>query len=176
MADPQTAIFAGGCFWCLEAVFDRVIGVTGVTSGYAGGQVAKPTYEQVCDGTTGHAEVVKVDFDAATISYRDLLNIFFAIHDPTTKDRQGNDVGTQYRSAVFYLNEEQRQTAEAVIADLAAQFPAPIATAVQPAPEFYPGEKYHQDYFTNNPNQPYCQAVVAPKVKKFLKTFADKAK
>jgi peptide-methionine (S)-S-oxide reductase len=165
----ELATLAGGCFWCLEAVFDELQGVTDVVSGYAGGQVARPTYEQVCSGRTGHAEVVQIRFDPQQVSYRDLLNIFFSIHDPTTRNRQGADVGTQYRSAIFYHSEAQRAEAHAVITELnAAQLWAnPIVTEVVPLTEFYPAEDYHQEYFANNASQPYCRAVVAPKVAKF---------
>ncbi len=172
----QTAIFAGGCFWCLEAVFQRVTGVESVESGYMGGTVDNPTYRQVCGGDTGHAEVVRVTFDPRQVSYHDLLAVFFAIHDPTTPDRQGNDVGTQYRSAVFYLSEEQREQAELAIAEVEAsgEYADPVVTEVEPAGRFYPAEDYHQNYFNQNSSQPYCQYVVAPKVQKFLKLFAGK--
>lgn len=174
----QTAILAGGCFWCLEAVFDDLKGVQSVESGYAGGHVPNPTYKQVCTGSTGHAEVVRVTFDPQVISYRDLLRVFFAIHDPTTLNRQGNDVGTQYRSAIFYLDEEQKRAAEEVIAELTAAqlWPNPIVTEVTPFDAFYMAEDYHQEYFANNPFQPYCMAVVAPKVAKFRKQFVDRLK
>lgn len=178
MAESQTAVFAGGCFWCLEAVFQRVNGVQSVESGYMGGQAKNPAYREVCSGTTGHAEVVRVTFDPAEVSYEDLLEVFFAIHDPTTLNQQGNDVGTQYRSAVFYSTEEQRRQAEKAIAQLedAHIWPDPVVTAVQPAGPFYRAEDYHQDYFVSNPGQPYCQFIVAPKVRKFLKTFPQRAK
>lgn len=174
----QTAILAGGCFWCLEAVFDDLKGVQSVESGYSGGHVPNPTYKQVCTGSTGHAEVVRVTFDPQVISYRDLLRVFFAIHDPTTLNRQGNDVGTQYRSAIFYLDEEQKRAAEEVIAELTAAqlWPNPIVTEVTPFDAFYMAEDYHQEYFANNPFQPYCMAVVAPKVAKFRKQFVDRLK
>lgn len=174
----QTAILAGGCFWCLEAVFDDLKGVQSVESGYAGGHVPNPTYKQVCTGSTGHAEVVRVTFDPQVISYRDLLRVFFAIHDPTTLNRQGNDVGTQYRSAIFYLDQEQKRAAEEVIAELTAAqlWPNPIVTEVTPFDAFYMAEDYHQEYFANNPFQPYCMAVVAPKVAKFRKQFVDRLK
>ncbi len=178
MPDLQTAVLGGGCFWCLEAVFDRVQGVASVESGYMGGQRERPTYQQVCSGATGHAEVVRVTFDPAQIAFPDLLDVFFAIHDPTTLDRQGNDVGTQYRSVIFYANEEQRRAAEAKIRQLTAEcaFRDPIVTALQPAAAFYLAEDYHQEYFANNPRQPYCQFIVAPKVRKFLEKFGDKQK
>lgn len=174
----QTAILAGGCFWCLEAVFDDLKGVQSVESGYSGGHVPNPTYKQVCTGSTGHAEVVRVTFDPQVISYRDLLRVFFAIHAPTTLNRQGNDVGTQYRSAIFYLDEEQKRAAEEVIAELTAAqlWPNPIVTEVTPFDAFYMAEDYHQEYFANNPFQPYCMAVVAPKVAKFRKQFVDRLK
>ena len=177
-SNTQTAVLGGGCFWCLDAVFRGLNGVTSVESGYAGGSVANPTYDAVCSGRTGHAEVVKVTFDPAVLTFRDLLTVFFTIHDPTTKDRQGNDVGTQYRSVVFCETPEQRADAEAVIADLAAQklWRDPIVTEIAPRATFYPAETYHQDYFTRNGAQPYCQIVVAPKVAKFRKAFADRLK
>jgi len=175
---PEIAILGGGCFWCLEAVFDRLDGVKSVESGYMGGHVENPSYQQVCGGNTGHVEVVRVTFDPAELSYRDLLEVFFTIHDPTTLDRQGNDVGTQYRSVIFYTSEEQRRTAEQVITELnaARHWPGPIVTRVKPAKQFFEAEDYHQEYYANNPNQPYCQFVVAPKVKKFQEKFAEKMK
>lgn len=174
----QTAILAGGCFWCLEAVFDDLKGVQSVESGYSGGHVPNPTYKQVCSDTTGHAEVVRVTFDPEIISYRDLLKVFFAIHDPTTLNRQGNDIGTSYRSAIFYLDEEQKRTAEEVIRELtdAKLWPNPIVTEVTKFDAFYLAEDYHQEYFANNPFQPYCMAVVAPKVAKFRKQFVERLK
>ncbi len=174
----ETATLAGGCFWCLEAVFDDLKGVESVESGYAGGHVDKPSYRDVCTGMTGHAEVVQVRFDPEVLSYRDLLNVFFAIHDPTTMNRQGADVGTQYRSAIFYHSDEQKLTAEALIQDLSQQhiWDAPIVTEVAPFERFHPAEEYHQEYFARNPLQPYCMAVVAPKVSKFRKHFMDKLK
>jgi peptide-methionine (S)-S-oxide reductase len=170
------ATLAGGCFWCLEAVFERVQGVERMHSGYAGGTVPNPTYEQVCSGATGHAEVVQVVFDPRVLSYRDILEIFFAIHDPTTPDRQGHDVGTQYRSAIFYHSEAQRAEARAAIAELDTEgiWDAPIVTQVVALEEFWPAEAYHQEYFRRNPAQPYCQAVVAPKVAKFRQRFAHR--
>ncbi len=174
----ETAVLGGGCFWCLEAVFDQLEGVQAVESGYAGGRAANPTYEDVCSGETGHAEVVKIDFDPAVLSFRDLLKIFFSIHDPTTKDRQGNDVGTQYRSVIFPQSESQRQDAQAVIAELfkAKLWDKPIVTEIAAAAPFYPAERYHQEYFTRNGRQPYCQLIVAPKVAKFRKEFIDRLK
>src|SRR5690242_6485208 len=174
----QTATLAGGCFWCLEAVYDEIKGVQGVESGYAGGHMDNPSYRVVCNGDTGHAEVIQVHFDPNVVSYRDLLNVFFAIHDPTTLNRQGADVGTQYRSAIFYHDDEQKKTAEQVIAEITAAhvWDAPVVTEVAPLEVFYPAENYHQNYFENNPTQPYCRAVVAPKVSKFRKHFLDKLK
>ncbi len=173
MAARETATLGGGCFWCLEAVFDEVRGVTDVVSGYTGGGGTNPpTYEQVCSGRTGHAEVVQVEFDPAEIAFREILEIFFAIHDPTTLNRQGNDVGTQYRSAIFYHSEEQRRIAREVIAGIGRG--QTIVTEVAPAPVFYPAESYHQDYYKNHPEQGYCAFVVGPKVSKFRKTFADR--
>ncbi|NTU79869.1 MAG: peptide-methionine (S)-S-oxide reductase MsrA [Chloroflexales bacterium] len=180
MTNPQreVATLGGGCFWCLEAVFDQLDGVTDVVSGYAGGHVDNPTYKQVCDGSTGHAEVVQVSFDPARISFRQVLEVFFSIHDPTTLNRQGNDVGTQYRSAIFYHSPEQQQIASELIGELQAQgaWPRPIVTEVTAAGRFYPAEDYHQEYFAHNGRQPYCQMVVAPKVTKFRKQFAAKLK
>jgi len=171
----QTVTLAGGCFWCLEAVYDEIKGVQGVESGYAGGHVDNPTYRAVCNGDTGHAEVVQVHFDPNVVSYRDLLNVFFAIHDPTTLNRQGADVGTQYRSAIFYHDDEQKKIAEELIKDLNAQkiWDKPIVTKVEKLDKFYMAEDYHQEYFARNPYQPYCMAVVAPKVSKFRKHFLE---
>ena len=179
MSDGQTkelATLAGGCFWCLEAVYKELRGVERVVSGYAGGHVSNPTYREVCEGTTGHAEVVRITFDPSKVSYRELLEVFFTIHDPTTLNRQGGDVGSQYRSAVFYHTPEQRETAEQVIAEMTAAgvWDSPIVTEVTPLDKFYPAEDYHQDYFEKNPTQPYCTAVVAPKVSKFRKLFLDR--
>jgi peptide-methionine (S)-S-oxide reductase len=172
----ETATLAGGCFWCLEAVFARLWGVDKVQSGYMGGQTPDPDYRSVCTGATGHAEVVQVKFDPATIRFDDLLEVFFAIHDPTTLNRQGNDVGTQYRSAIFYHSPEQKAAAQAAIAREQANWPDAIVTEVVAAGRFYPAEDYHRDYYANNPYQPYCQFVVAPKVRKALDKFADKMK
>jgi len=170
----EVAVLAGGCFWCLEAVFDQVTGVSDVVSGYAGGTNVDPTYEQVCSGSTGHAEVVRVTFDPAQISYADILHIFFTIHDPTTLNRQGNDVGTQYRSAIFTTLPEQQTAALEVMRELEAQqlWSNPIVTQVVPLETFYPAEDYHQEYYARNPGQGYCQFVVAPKVAKFRQKFA----
>lgn len=174
----ETAVVAGGCFWCVEAVFESVEGVTDAVSGYTGGHVPDPTYKQVCTGETGHAEAVRITFDPARISYEEILLIFFGTHDPTTPNRQGADTGTQYRSAVFYATPEQKREAEAVIARLDQEkaFPRPIVTEVVPLKEFYPAEFGHQEYYARNSNQPYCQLVIAPKLKKLRKEFADKLK
>jgi peptide-methionine (S)-S-oxide reductase len=174
----ELATLAGGCFWCLEAVYDDLRGVESVVSGYMGGETANPSYEAVCSGRTGHAEVVQVAFDPAKLSFRELLEVFFVIHDPTTQDRQGNDVGSQYRSAVFYHSPEQKAAAEEVIArlDRAKLYDDPIVTQVAPAATFYPAEDYHQEYFRRNPNQPYCAFIVKPKVAKFRKHFLAKLK
>lgn len=172
-ASREVATLGGGCFWCLEAVYVELRGVEKVQSGYAGGHVANPTYRAVCSGTTGHAEVVQVTFDPETISYREILKVFFAIHDPTTLNRQGADVGTQYRSVIFYHNEAQKQIAQEVIGELSAArlWPNPIVSELAPLNSFYVAEGYHQDYYANNANQPYCQVVIAPKVAKFRKEF-----
>lgn len=175
-ASLETATLAGGCFWCLEAAFEQLQGVSKVESGYAGGHDPAPTYERVCSGTTGHAEVVQITFDPREISYRDLLEMFFTIHDPTTLNRQGADVGTQYRSAIFTHSPEQKQLAEEIIAQLQSEgvWPNPIVTEVVPLERFFKAEEYHQGYFRANPTQPYCQAVVAPKVAKLRAKFADR--
>jgi peptide-methionine (S)-S-oxide reductase len=177
-AAREVATFGGGCFWCLEAVYDQLRGVDDVVSGYAGGGVPNPTYEQVCTGGTGHAEVVQVTFDPAVISYRDLLQVFFSIHDPTTPDRQGADVGTQYRSVIFTHSDVQRATADQVFRELtdARLWDAPIVTRIEPLKAFYPAEMYHQEYFERNPYQPYCMAIVAPKVAKFRKEHLGRLK
>ena len=174
----ELATLGGGCFWCLEAVYKELRGVGRVVSGYAGGWVENPTYRQVCEGTTGHAEVVQLTFDPSAVSYRELLEVFFTIHDPTTPNRQGADIGTQYRSAVFYHTDEQRETAERVIAELTAGgvWGAPIVTEVVPLETFYPAEDYHQEYYRNNPNQGYCRVVVTPKVAKARQKFLSKLK
>lgn len=173
-----TATLAGGCFWCLEAVFDELEGVHAVKSGYAGGHVEHPSYQQVCTGTTGHAEVVRITYDPAVIGYDDLLRVFFSIHDPTTKDRQGNDVGPQYRSAIFFHDEAQRGAAEAVLREVAEAgiYVGTIVTELEPAGPFYPAEAYHDDYFARNPGQGYCAAVIAPKVAKFRKQHLTRLK
>jgi peptide-methionine (S)-S-oxide reductase len=174
----QKGNFGGGCFWCTEAVFTAVNGVEKVTSGYMGGQVDAPTYEQVCTGTTGHAEIIQIEFDAAKVSFQELVLIFFKTHDATTLNRQGADVGTQYRSVVFYENEEQKTQTERMISQLNAEkvFSNPIVTEVSAVEQFYPAEKYHQDYFINHRNQGYCMAVIEPKLAKFAANFRDKIK
>ncbi len=174
----EVATLAGGCFWCLEPVFDDLKGVERVESGYSGGNVSDPTYKQVCSGTTGHAEAVQLTFDPSVISYRELLEVFFTIHDPTTLNRQGADVGTQYRSAIFYHSPEQQRVAEQVIADLnaAGVWDDPIVTEVTAFSNYFPAEDYHQEYYQRNAEQPYCQVVVAPKVAKFRKQYQAKLK
>src|SRR5208337_4908335 len=174
----QTAVLGGGCFWCVDAAFNQLQGVQRVISGYMGGHVQNPSYEQVCTGKTGHVEVAEITFDPAVISYEDLLEVFFTVHDPTTLNRQGNDVGEQYRSVIFYRDEEQHKTAQKVIEELTKEqvFSKPIVTTVEPASTFYPAENYHQNYFANNPYQPYCVAVVSPKVKKIREKFAQRLK
>lgn len=172
----EQAILAGGCFWCLDAVFRQLRGVEKVESGYAGGTVPNPTYRQVCTGETGHAEAVRITFDPNVISYRDILGVYFTVHDPTTLNRQGGDVGTQYRSAVYYLNDAQRQTARDVMDELTKQkvWDDPIVTELEPAPTFYSAEDYHQDYYENNAQQPYCAVVIAPKVAKVRKKYLER--
>lgn len=172
----ETATLAGGCFWCLEAVYEQLEGVSRVESGYAGGTAKNPTYRDVCSGTTGHAEVVQVDFDPAVIGFREILEVFFAIHDPTTLNRQGNDVGTQYRSAIYWHSEAQRDTAQAVVKAFTDDnvFGAPIVTEITPLDTFYPAEEYHREYYRRNTQQPYCQAVISPKVAKLRQKFAHR--
>lgn len=174
----ELATFGGGCFWCVEAIFDRVNGVNTVESGYSGGHVQNPSYKQVTTGKTGHAEVIQIGFDPEKVSYTELLEIFFKTHDPTTLNRQGADVGSQYRSVVFYHNEDQKQQAELVISQLnqAGIWKDPIVTSVEPFEKFYSAENYHQEYFENNPNQGYCRVVIQPKVEKFEKVFRDRLK
>lgn len=174
----ETATLAAGCFWCIEAVLDDLKGVEDVVSGYSGGTTVDPTYREVCSGTTGHAEVAEIRFDPDKISFKELLQVFFAIHDPTTLNRQGNDIGTQYRSAIFYHNEEQRRIAEETIKEVEAEgvYDSPIVTEIVPFEKFYRAEDYHQEYFVNNPAQPYCTAVVAPKVAKFRQKFVSRLK
>ena len=174
----ETATLAAGCFWCVEAVFDDLRGVESVESGYSGGHTENPTYQQVCSETTGHAEVIQLKFDPNVISFKEILQVFFAVHDPTTLNRQGNDVGSSYRSAIFYHSDEQKRIAEEVIKEVEAEavYDDPIVTEVKLFDRFYIAENYHQEYFANNPNQPYCAAVVAPKVAKFRKKFVDRLK
>lgn len=174
----EVATLAGGCFWCLEAVYDQLRGVHDVVSGYAGGHMANPSYQQVCTGATGHAEVVQITYDPSVVTFEDLLHVFFTIHDPTTLNRQGADVGTQYRSAIFYHNPEQQAVTERVIAELTGQklWNAPIVTEVTPLHEFYPAEDYHRDYYARNPYQGYCQVVIAPKVAKFRQKYMQQLK
>jgi peptide-methionine (S)-S-oxide reductase len=177
MSDDKlaTAVFGGGCFWCVEAVFDELRGVHSVVSGYAGGETKNPTYEQVCGGRTGHAEVIKIEYDPAQISFRDLLAVFFATHDPTTLNQQGNDMGTLYRSAFFYANEEQKQEGAAFIKELdeAKSFTSSIVTTLEPLSDFYPAEDYHQKYYASNPYQPYCQYMIPPKLNKLHKQYKE---
>ena len=176
MAESSLATFGGGCFWCTEAIYAEVAGVESVTSGYAGGETENPTYKDVCTGGTGHAEVIQIAFDPEQVSYRDLLTIFFFTHDPTTLNRQGADVGTQYRSAIFTHDEEQSETANALKTELDAsgEFNDPIVTQIEPLTTFYPAEDYHQDYYRLNGSQPYCHAVIKPKLEKFREKFAGK--
>jgi len=178
MARSETATLAGGCFWCLEAVYQEMEGVLQVESGYAGGHTVNPTYEEVCSGMTGHAEAVQVQFDPDVTSYRDILEVFFAIHDPTTLNRQGNDIGSQYRSAIFWHDERQRAAAEELIRELDSEkiWQSPIVTELLPAAGFYRAEQYHQNYFREHPAQPYCVFSVAPKVRKFRQKFSKKAR
>lgn len=173
--DPSFAVFGGGCFWCTEAVFERLKGVVSVRPGYAGGQLAHPTYEQVCSGRTGHAEVIRIEYDPKVVSFEDLLTVFFATHDPTTLNRQGHDTGTQYRSIILYADEAQKQVADAFIKELAksGQFPQPIVTEVTPLGTFYEAEDYHREYYRRNEGQPYCQFVISPKVGKFQQKFRE---
>jgi len=174
----ETAILGGGCFWCVEAALSQIEGVESVRSGYMGGRLANPTYQQVCGGNSGHVEVAEVVFDPEKLTYHDLLEMFFTAHDPTTLNRQGNDVGEQYRSVIFYTNEHQKEVAEKVIANFTREkvYPDPIVTAIEPASTFYVAEDYHQNYLDNNPTQPYCMFVVAPKVQKIRKKYADRLK
>lgn len=174
----ETATLGAGCFWCVEAVFDNLKGVESVESGYSGGHTENPTYQQVCSETTGHAEVVNVTFNPDEISFKEILQVFFSVHDPTQLNRQGNDVGTSYRSAIFYHDDEQKRVAEETIKEVETEgvYDKPIVTQIAPFDKFYIAENYHQEYFANNPNQPYCAAVVAPKVAKFRKKFVDRLK
>ncbi|WP_217875820.1 peptide-methionine (S)-S-oxide reductase MsrA [Pseudoalteromonas shioyasakiensis] len=172
----QVATFGGGCFWCIDAAFRRVKGVLNVSSGYAGGEIENPSYQQICTGLTGHAEVVQLDFDSSIISYSTLLEMFFTLHDATQLNRQGNDVGTQYRSVIYYHTEQQKAKAQAMIAALQKQIREPIVTELSPLTNFYPAEQYHQDYYNENPNQGYCSILIAPKLAKFEQHYADKLK
>jgi peptide-methionine (S)-S-oxide reductase len=178
MSDLQTIVLGGGCFWCTEAVYVKVKGVTDVESGYSNGTVQRPSYEQVCTGTTGHNEVVKLTYDPSQVSTRQLLEVFFVIHDPTTLNRQGNDSGTQYRSGIYYSSDEQKQIAESLIAEMNRDklFGKPVVTEIKPLDNYWPAEEYHQDFFEKNPYQGYCMAVAAPKVAKFRKTFSELVK
>jgi peptide-methionine (S)-S-oxide reductase len=178
VAELETATIGGGCFWCTEAVFDDLIGVEDVVSGYSGGHTENPTYQAVCSETTGHAEVIQIKFDPDVTTFKEILQVFFATHDPTTLNRQGNDVGSSYRSVIFYHSDEQKQTAENLIAEIDRDdvFGKPVVTEITEFTKFYSAEDYHQDYYANNPNQGYCSAVVGPKVAKFRKVFADKLK
>ena len=173
MTETHNATFGGGCFWCVEAPLEEIAGVESVTSGYAGGHVEDPTYEEVCSGTTGHAECVQVEFDPDVVSFEQLLRVHFATHDPTTEDRQGPDVGSQYRSAVFYHDDAQRETVERVVEDVSEYYDDPIVTEVAPLETFYAAEAYHQDYYANNPNAGYCRVNIDPKVAKLRKEYAD---
>jgi peptide-methionine (S)-S-oxide reductase len=170
----EIATLGGGCFWCTEAVFQQLKGIKAVESGYTGGHIENPEYEQICEGTTGHAEVVRLTFDPEVVSFREILEVFFTIHDPTTLNRQGNDVGTQYRSVIYFHSPEQKDTAKHVIAEMANVWDAPIVTELSPAETYYKAENYHQNYFRMNPMQGYCAFIVAPKVSKVRKTFSDK--
>ena len=174
----QYATLGGGCFWCIESAFKQVRGIVEVESGYAGGHIETPSYEAVCSGTTGHAEVVRLSFDPQQISYREVLEILFALHDPTQLNRQGNDIGPQYRSVIFYHDAQQQAEAAAIIAEMEADktWPDPIVTAIEPVQNYYPAEQYHRDYYENNPQQPYCAMVVGPKLAKFKQTFASRLK
>jgi len=169
----NSAVFGGGCFWCTEAAFQRIKGVTGVVPGYAGGNVQQPSYERVTTGTTGHAEVVRVTFDPDVVSYKDLLKVFFAIHDPTTPNRQGNDIGPQYRSIILFVDDQQRQEAESFVAEINPDFDNRIVTELEPLTAFYEAEEYHHNYFNRNPNAGYCQVIISPKVSKLRKDFAQ---
>ncbi len=172
----QIATFGGGCFWCIDAAFRRVKGVLNVSSGYAGGEIENPSYQQICTGLTGHAEVVQLDFDSSIVSYNTLLEMFFTLHDATQLNRQGNDVGTQYRSVIYYHDEKQKAESQAMIDALQKQIREPIVTELSPLTNFYPAEQYHQDYYNENPNQGYCSILIAPKLAKFEQHYADKLK
>lgn len=172
----QIATFGGGCFWCIDAAFRRVKGVLNVSSGYAGGEIENPSYQQICTGLTGHAEVVQLDFDSSIVSYNTLLEMFFTLHDATQLNRQGNDVGTQYRSVIYYHDEKQKAESQAMIDALQKQIREPVVTELSPLTNFYPAEQYHQDYYDENPNQGYCSILIAPKLAKFEQYYADKLK
>ncbi|MDB6139789.1 MAG: msrA [Verrucomicrobiaceae bacterium] len=172
----ETAVVGGGCFWCVEGAYKIVPGILKITSGFAGGNTENPTYKEVCGGDTNHAEVVKVEFDPAKITYKDVIDLFWDLHDPTTLNRQGHDAGTQYRSIILYESDEQKKIAEASMAEAKSKFSDPIVTQIVPLKKFYPAEGYHQDYFANNPNQPYCQSVVGPKIAKFKKKLEERNK
>ncbi len=173
MSIRETAVFGGGCFWCTEAIFKRVKGVISVMPGYAGGEKVNPTYQEVCTGKTGHAEVIKIEFDPQVISYEELLEVLWIAHDPTTLNRQGNDVGEQYRSIILFANDDQKNLAERSMRKVmqSSRFSEPLVTVIQPMKEFYPAEDYHQDYFANNPNQPYCRFVISPKLNHFMESY-----
>lgn len=172
----ETAVLGGGCFWCIEPIYQEMKGVLQVESGYTGGKIANPTYEQICEGTTGHAEVIQLEFDPAVVSYREILEVFFTIHDPTTLNRQGNDMGTQYRSVVYYASPEQKETAQQVMAEMGNVWPAPLVTELSPVETFYKAESYHQNFYRENPEQGYCILIVKPKLAKFRQLFTDKLK
>jgi peptide-methionine (S)-S-oxide reductase len=178
MSKQEFAVLGGGCFWCTEAIYGRVKGVLSAIPGYAGGETESPTYSEVCSGKTGHAEVVRVEFDPEIITYEEILEIFWHAHDPTTLNRQGNDIGTQYRSIILYADDEQKELAQSSLktADTSGMFSQPIVTQIEPLGEFYPAEDYHHDYFANNPNQPYCRAIISPKVQHFMRDFSAKLK
>lgn len=176
MANTQKALLGGGCFWCIEAVYNRVKGVESAISGYAGGARKNPSYEQVCTGVSGHAEVVEITFDPNILTYEEILKIFWTIHNPTTLNAQGADKGTQYRSVIYYYDEDQKKKAEASIDEAQKEWDDPIVTELSPAPEFYPAESYHQNYYNEHPTQGYCYVVIAPKIEKFMSKFADKVK
>ncbi|MCC9017093.1 peptide-methionine (S)-S-oxide reductase MsrA [Flavobacterium lipolyticum] len=177
-SNPETITLGGGCYWCVEAVYENLAGVKSVVSGFSGGKVANPTYEEVCTGTTGHAEVVQITYDKSVTDINEIFKVFFTVHDPTTLNRQGADVGTQYRSVIFYKNDEQKKAAESIIAELnkAKVYSSPIVTKIEPFKVFYKAEDYHQNYYANNKNQPYCKMVIQPKIEKFEKVFKDKLK
>lgn len=171
----EVAVFGGGCFWCTEAFFQRLNGVESVLPGYSGGELKDPSYEEVCGGNTGHAEVLKIEYDADIIQFKTLLDVFMHTHDPTSLNRQGNDVGPQYRSVIFYTNEEQKKISQDYLVEIAAEFPKPVVTEIQPLGEFYKAESYHENYFNKNGYQPYCSVIIAPKVKKFLEKYGKLA-